>query len=54
MEWPLAICKYLENFRLPFSQNVNLSIPCSWRAVFDVLVMDPTPPVAITLAGIWN
>jgi hypothetical protein len=37
-----------------FYQNVNLSVPCNCRAVFDVLVMVPTPPVAITLAGIWN
>jgi hypothetical protein len=32
------------------SQNVNLSVACNCRAVFDVLVMLPTPPVAITLA----
>jgi hypothetical protein len=30
------------------SQNVNLSATCNCRAVFDVLVMLPTPPVAIT------
>ncbi len=34
------------------SQNVNRSATCSCRAVFDVLVMLPTPPWAITLAGI--
>ena len=34
------------------SQNVNLSANCNWRAVFEVLVMLPTPPVAITAAGI--
>jgi hypothetical protein len=34
------------------TQNDNLSVNCICRAVFDVVVMLPTPPDAITLAGI--
>lgn len=34
------------------TQNDNLSVNCICRAVLEVVVMLPTPPVAITLAGI--
>jgi hypothetical protein len=42
----------LANIHVPvFLKNDNLSVNCSCRAVFDVAVMVPTPPDAITLAG---